>query len=148
MIGTTDTDVEPFDCGHLCCDDRGDPYHDHFLTPAQCRSCGPTLEVDDLGQVTLEAAIQNHRQGDDVIVSKFDDQGNLHLSVFDAMGEGCSQVLRADALVAAIRLVMDNGHRIANLERARQHPPMPWLPQGRSQVPVHMSGHDDGGNDG
>lgn len=27
------------DCGHACCDERGDPMHDHFLSPEQCPPC-------------------------------------------------------------------------------------------------------------
>lgn len=27
------------DCGHLCCDERHDPLHDHFLAPHICPSC-------------------------------------------------------------------------------------------------------------
>lgn len=29
----------PVDCGHVCCDERGDPFHGHFLTPADCTLC-------------------------------------------------------------------------------------------------------------
>ena len=27
------------DCGHLCCDTRPDPFHDHFLDAAECPRC-------------------------------------------------------------------------------------------------------------
>lgn len=33
------------DCGHACCDERAEPFHDHFLTPEQCGPCkAPGLE--------------------------------------------------------------------------------------------------------
>ncbi len=28
------------DCGHLCCPERQMPFHDHFLSPDQCPTCG------------------------------------------------------------------------------------------------------------
>lgn len=27
------------DCGHICCDEPNDPFHDHFLTADQCGQC-------------------------------------------------------------------------------------------------------------
>ena len=27
------------DCGHLCCDERGNPFHDHFLGARNCPGC-------------------------------------------------------------------------------------------------------------
>lgn len=27
------------DCGHVCCDERSDPLHDHFLGAADCPRC-------------------------------------------------------------------------------------------------------------
>ena len=33
------------DCGHICCDERSDPYHDHFLTPEQCCASGKPDDI-------------------------------------------------------------------------------------------------------
>lgn len=27
------------DCGHECCDERSNPFHDHFLNPEVCPVC-------------------------------------------------------------------------------------------------------------
>jgi hypothetical protein len=27
------------DCGHVCCDDRSNPHHDHWLSPDECPTC-------------------------------------------------------------------------------------------------------------
>lgn len=32
-----------YDCGHLCCDERHDPQHDHFLDAGTCPSCAAYL---------------------------------------------------------------------------------------------------------
>lgn len=34
-----DEDFPVSDCGHVCCDERDDPNHDHSLDPADCASC-------------------------------------------------------------------------------------------------------------
>lgn len=33
------------DCRHLCCDDRSNPFHDHFLPPDQCPRCAFEREL-------------------------------------------------------------------------------------------------------
>lgn len=33
------------DCRHLCCGDRGNPFHDHFLDPDQCPGCAREREA-------------------------------------------------------------------------------------------------------
>jgi hypothetical protein len=33
------------DCGHECCDDRHNPFHDHFLDPEDC--CALDREAAD-----------------------------------------------------------------------------------------------------
>lgn len=38
-----------YGCGHICCDERDDPLHDHFLRPVDCPSCRsshPPLPAD------------------------------------------------------------------------------------------------------
>lgn len=32
------------DCGHACCDERTDPFHDHFLTADECPSCARSTD--------------------------------------------------------------------------------------------------------
>ena len=46
------------DCGHLCCSERQMPFHDHFLSPAQC----PTCEAYRKQLADIEAAAVDLRQ--------------------------------------------------------------------------------------
>lgn len=34
-------------CGHTCCEERGNPQHDHFLRPSDCPSCGRQCASED-----------------------------------------------------------------------------------------------------
>lgn len=37
----------PHDCGHVCCDDRANTHHDHWLTPDDCTRCDWAREATD-----------------------------------------------------------------------------------------------------
>lgn len=40
------------DCGHVCCDERQDPLHDHFLAASSCPRCtAPTPEREVLAVI-------------------------------------------------------------------------------------------------
>jgi hypothetical protein len=49
---------EATDCGHICCDDRHDRFHDHWLEPGECPSCERVRVVttgDTAGQEEADA---------------------------------------------------------------------------------------------
>jgi hypothetical protein len=51
------------DCGHLGCDTRQDPFHDHFLSPADC-GCHERLAAIETAAAELRRAIAAAEQDD------------------------------------------------------------------------------------